>query len=136
MDFTIAFAVVAFCSLRATWQFLALLTGARAQCRNGAGNLSGRCCSYRRSNPDVVMMESSEQRDGLNAANRWRGAVDRCILAEREVGPDLIVIVGIGPQHIPEMPFANYRPIGESDSSCGRHSWLSAANMRVGRSYT
>lgn len=68
------------------------------------------------------MMESSEQWDGLNAADRLRGAADRCILAEREVGPDLIVIVSIGLQHIPEMPLANYRPIGESDSICGRHS--------------
>jgi hypothetical protein len=51
-------------------------------------------------------MESSEQWDGLNAADRLRGAADRCILAEREVGPDLIVIVSIGLQHIPEMPFA------------------------------
>jgi hypothetical protein len=40
------------------------------------------------------------------------------------VGPDLIVIVGIGLRHIPEMPFANYRPIGESDSICGRHTPL------------
>ena len=77
-------------------------------------------CPYRKSNPDVLVMESSEQWDGLNAADRLRGAADRCILAEQEVGPDLIVIVGTGPQHIPEMPFANYRPIGESDSICGR----------------
>lgn len=52
------------------------------------------------------MMESSEQWDGLNVADRLRGAADWCILVEREVGPDLIVIVGIGLQHIPEMPFA------------------------------
>ena len=68
------------------------------------------------------MMGSSEQWDGLNAANRPRGRAYRCILAEREVGPDLIVIVGMGLQHIPEMPFANYRPIGESDSICDRHN--------------
>ena len=67
-------------------------------------------------------MESSEQCDGLNAANRPRGPADRCILAKREVGPDLIVIVGMGLQHIPEMPFAQNRPIGESDSICGRHN--------------
>ena len=67
------------------------------------------------------MMESSGQWDGLNAANRLRGAADRCILAERKVGPDLIVMVGIGLQHIPEMPFADYRPIGGTDSICGRH---------------
>ena len=54
-----------------------------------------------------MMMESSEQWDGLNAANRLRGAADRCILAERKVGPDLIVIVCIGPKHIAEMPLAN-----------------------------
>ena len=65
-------------------------------------------------------MESSEQCDGLNAANRPRGPADRCILAKREVGPDLIVIVGMGLQHSPEMPFAKYRPIGGSDSICGR----------------
>ena len=63
-------------------------------------------CPYRKSNPDVMMMESSEQWDGLNAANRLRGAADRCILAERKVGPDLIVIVCIGPKHIAEMPLA------------------------------
>ena len=68
------------------------------------------------------MMGSSKQWDGLNAANRLRGPADRCILTKREVGPDLIEISGIGLQHIPEMPFANYRPIGESDSICGRHS--------------
>ena len=52
------------------------------------------------------MMESAEQRDGLNAANRLRGAADRCILAEREMVPDPIIIVSIGMQHVPEMPFA------------------------------
>jgi hypothetical protein len=63
-------------------------------------------CPLHKSNPDVVMMESSKQWDGLNAADRLRGAADRCILAEREEGPDLIVIVSIGLQHLPEMPFA------------------------------
>ena len=52
------------------------------------------------------MMESTEQWGGLDTANGLRSAADRCILDEREVGPDLIVIVGIGLQHIPEMPFA------------------------------
>jgi hypothetical protein len=35
-----------------------------------------------------------------------RGAADRCILAEREVSPDLIAMVSTGLRHIPEMSFA------------------------------
>lgn len=60
-------------------------------------------CAQHRSSRDVVMMKYFQQWDVLTAANRLRGVADRCILAKRNMGPDLIAIECIGTEHIPEI---------------------------------
>ena len=52
-------------------------------------------CPYRKSNPDVMMVESAEKWNGLDAAACLHGAADRCIFAKGEMGSDLVVIVGV-----------------------------------------
>jgi len=49
-------------------------------------------CPYRKSNPNIVMMESAKEWNGLDTTDGLYGAAERCIFIKREMGPDLIVI--------------------------------------------
>jgi hypothetical protein len=74
-------------------------------------------------------MEASDWWDRLDAACRPHGAADRSVLSEREVGPDLIVTVGIGPQHIPAMPFVKDQDMIEALAPDGAHATCAATIM-------
>jgi hypothetical protein len=63
---------------------------------------------YRKSNPDVLMVQSSQGRlddDATNCLNRPR---NRCILAQRQVAASLIVLSPIRFEQMAKMPLAKY----------------------------
>jgi hypothetical protein len=55
-------------------------------------------CPYQLSHPDVLVMESAEERDSYDLAERLGWSAERGILVEREMGPGAIVIVSVVPE--------------------------------------
>ena len=71
-----------------------------------------RCpCPYRKSNSNVLMVQSSEERPGNDAANRLDCSRNRCILAQGQVRASLIVISLIRFEQVAKMPLAKYNYI-------------------------
>jgi len=52
------------------------------------------------------MIQSAEQGHFGNLADALNNSMDRCIFAQREVGPHLIVIVAVAAQHPAQVSFA------------------------------
>jgi hypothetical protein len=49
-------------------------------------------CHYRKLDPNILMMYSSEKRKHGNLPDALIASSDRCVLAQGEVGPHLIII--------------------------------------------
>ena len=57
-----------------------------------------KCCRYRKLDPDVLMMQSSEERHRGDLPGALNCARDRRVLLQREPGPNVIVIAGVCPK--------------------------------------
>jgi hypothetical protein len=66
-----------------------------AKVRNARIN-SGRC-HYRKSDPNVLMMQSSEERHRGDLPDALNGSGDRRILFQHQVGPHVVVVGGVCP---------------------------------------
>jgi hypothetical protein len=61
-----------------------------------------------------LVIEPAKVWNGLDATYGLDNPVHWRVFAQREMGPDLIVIVSIGMQHVPEMAFAKYHDMIET----------------------
>jgi hypothetical protein len=52
-------------------------------------------CLYRKSNSAIMVMKSSEDRRRYDAAHVLDGAMDRSVLVERAMRPQLVIVGGI-----------------------------------------
>jgi hypothetical protein len=52
-------------------------------------------CLYRKSDSAVIVMKSAEDGRRYDAAHVLDGAMDRCVLVERPMSPQLIILGGI-----------------------------------------
>ena len=57
-------------------------------------------CPYRKSNPNVLVMESTKEWNVLDAPDRLHCPADRWILAQREMCSGAVVIVIAGTQYV------------------------------------
>ena len=69
------------------------------------GEKRGRC-PYRKSNPNVLMVQTSEVRGSYDAANCLSSTRRRCILVERQVRTSVIVISLVRSQQVAKVPLA------------------------------
>jgi len=65
-------------------------------------------CPYRKSNPDVLMVQSAQDRQAENAANSLNTARNRRILAQRQVCARLVVISLIRFEEVAKVPLAKH----------------------------
>ncbi len=52
-------------------------------------------CLYRKSDSAIIVMKSAEDGRRYDAAHVLDGAMDRCVLVERPMSPQLIIVGGI-----------------------------------------
>ena len=63
-------------------------------------------CAHRKSNPNTLVMESTKEWNGLDSPKRLHCPADNRIRAQREMCSGAVVVVSVGMQRVPEMPFA------------------------------
>ena len=68
-------------------------------------------CPYRKLNSNVLMVQSSEEWLGKDAANGLDRPRNRCILAQRQVRASLVVISLIRFEQVAKMPLAKHNDI-------------------------
>ena len=65
-------------------------------------------CPYRKSNPDVLMMQSAEDRQSLNEPGGLDSPSARRVFGQRQVRADAIVVVGVTAEHMTKVPLAEH----------------------------
>src|SRR3954466_13031663 len=76
-------------------------------------------CRCRKSDPDVTMVQSAEDRQRKNASDRVDRPRERGVFAQREMCPGAVVILLVRAQHMAQMPLANYEHMIEALASDG-----------------
>ena len=65
------------------------------------------------------MMEAAEERGGHDWSGRLNRAAKRGVLLESEMGADAVIVVGIGPEDLAKMFFAQDRDLIQTFSPDG-----------------
>jgi hypothetical protein len=68
-------------------------------------------CPYRKSNPEVLKVQTSEVRSGNDAANCLSSAQRRCSFVQRYVRASVIVISLVRYQKVPKVPLAEHHDV-------------------------
>jgi hypothetical protein len=65
-------------------------------------------CPYRKSDPDVLVVQSAEMRLYDDPADALNFARDRCVLVQRQIRPGLVVKWHIRGQQVPKVTLTKY----------------------------
>ena len=66
------------------------------------------CCAYRKSNPDILVVQPAENWAAKNVPGPLDGARDRRILHQGEMRTDLVVVFHVRQKYVTEMPLAEH----------------------------
>ena len=67
-----------------------------------------RMCPYRKSNPDVLVMQSPEDRQSFDPSGCLDSSSARSVLGKRQMRADVIVVGGITAERMPKMPLPKH----------------------------
>jgi hypothetical protein len=65
-------------------------------------------------NADILMMQTTENRDRDNGAGRLGASTVRGLLIQRDVGSDLVVVGRVGPENATQVRLAGYHKMIEA----------------------
>ena len=65
-------------------------------------------CSYRKSDPLVLVMKTADHGSALDASNRLNGSPGRCVLTKGQMGASRVVIVDVAGKHMTQVPFPEH----------------------------
>jgi hypothetical protein len=73
-----------------------------------------RACPYRLCHPDILVVKAAQDGDRYDAPECLHRSAEGCILAERQVRADTVVVAGVGLKHAAKMRFAKYYQVVEA----------------------